>query len=83
MKLSVPTIALACAAVLTATAVANAQSSRHYQGSRQYQQQGYFDYDAWASRHSSDPADRSGAANFKNLTPPAGGVGRVNSHTQN
>ena len=82
MKLFLTPMALACAAVLSATAVANAQSGRHSQQSRQYQQ-GYYDYNSWASRHATSPADRTGAGNFKNLTPPAGGAGRVNSKTQN
>ena len=83
MKLTLSAVALACVAVLSVTAAADAKSSRTWNHSRHHHQRGHFDYDYWASRHSASPADRTGAGNFKNLTPPAGGAGRVNSHTQN
>jgi hypothetical protein len=77
MNVRITTAVLVGAMLVGATAVADAQT-RHYRASR-----GYFDYDSWASRHAPSPADRAGAANFRNLTPPAGGAGRVNSQTQN
>jgi hypothetical protein len=86
MKLHIVTAALACATVIGTTAFAQAQVPRYWNyGHRDYYDsyRGYAnDYDRWASRHDPIPANRSGAGNFGNLSPPLGGVGRVNSHTQ-
>jgi hypothetical protein len=87
MKSRMAIATLVGAVLLSGTGLANAQwGSRYYrdQAPQSYRyQRGYYDYDYWASRHASSPADRAGAGNFKNLTPPPGGAGRVNSHTQN
>ena len=84
MTYRIAVTALVGALLLGASGIASAQtSSRHYRGQRTYDSSHYYDYDGWASRHSQNPGDRSGAGNFKNLTPPAGGIGRVNSQTQN
>ena len=90
MTIRLATVALTCAAVVAMTTMADAQSSRRYY--RDWNNgwygpgygQGYrYDYDRLESRRDPIPANRSGAGNFGNLSPPLGGVGRVDSHTQN